>query len=172
MPNKKDEIENRFTAARHVMDDLCRAYYGMTWDEHERLHGGRGGSGGYLPLFTACLQMAAELAGKEFDPANYTELELWQLCELYAASGLSVQDFAERHLMRALEKAKFENDLKYDIDVANRLGIVPVTYLRRKKKSFQTTPLQDFALMARVLHFTGREVCEIVGVPYKEVTTE
>ena len=24
MPNKKDEIENRFTAARHVMDDLCR----------------------------------------------------------------------------------------------------------------------------------------------------
>ena len=39
MPNKKDEIENRFTAARHVMDDLCRAYYGMTWDEHERLHG-------------------------------------------------------------------------------------------------------------------------------------
>lgn len=98
MPNKKDEIENRFTAARHVMDDLCRAYYGMTWDEHERLHGGRGGSGGYLPLFTACLQMAAELAGEEFDPANYTELELWQLCELYAASGLSVQDFAERHL--------------------------------------------------------------------------
>ena len=98
MSNKKDEIENRFTAARHVMDDLCRAYYGMTWDEHERLHGGRGGSGGYLPLFTACLQMAAELAGKEFDPANYTELELCQLCELYAASGLSVQDFAERYL--------------------------------------------------------------------------
>lgn len=98
MPNKKDEIENRFTAARHVMDDLCRAYYGMTWDEHERLHGGRGGSGGYLPLFTACFQMAAELAGKEFDPAGYTELELWQLCELYAASGLPVQDFAERYL--------------------------------------------------------------------------
>ena len=89
MPNKKDEIENRFTAARHVMDDLCRAYY---------LHGGRGGSGGYLPLFTACLQMAAELAGKEFDPADHTELELWQLCELYAASGLSVQDFVERYL--------------------------------------------------------------------------
>ena len=36
----------------------------------------------------------------------------------------------------------------------------------------EPTPLQDFALMARVLHFTGREVCEIVGVPYKEVTTE
>jgi len=44
------------------------------------------------------IDRAAELAGKEFDPANYTELELWQLCELYAASGLSVQDFAERHL--------------------------------------------------------------------------
>ena len=42
--------------------------------------------------------MAAELAGKEFAPADYTELELWQLCELYAASGLSVQAFAERYL--------------------------------------------------------------------------
>ena len=35
----KREIENRFTNARRVMDDLCRAYYGMTWDEHERLPG-------------------------------------------------------------------------------------------------------------------------------------
>lgn len=39
----KREIENRFTNARRVMDDLCRAYYGMTWDEHERLHGEKGG---------------------------------------------------------------------------------------------------------------------------------
>ena len=35
------------------------------------------------------------------------------------------QQRREKALMRALEKAKFENDLKYDIDVANRLGIVP-----------------------------------------------
>ena len=35
----KREIENRFSNARRVMDDLCRAYYGMTWEEHERLHG-------------------------------------------------------------------------------------------------------------------------------------
>ena len=35
----KREIENRFSNARRVMDDLCRAYYGMTWDDHERLHG-------------------------------------------------------------------------------------------------------------------------------------
>ena len=39
----KREIENRFTNARRVVDDLCRAYYGMTWDEHERLHGEKGG---------------------------------------------------------------------------------------------------------------------------------
>ena len=39
----KREIENRFTNARRVMDDLCRAYYGMTWDEHARLHGEKGG---------------------------------------------------------------------------------------------------------------------------------
>lgn len=35
----KREIENRFRNAKKVMDDLCIAYYGMTWDEHERLHG-------------------------------------------------------------------------------------------------------------------------------------
>ena len=29
----KKEIEDRFINARHVMDDLCRAYYSMTWDE-------------------------------------------------------------------------------------------------------------------------------------------
>lgn len=28
----KREIENRFANARRVMDDLCRAYYGMTWE--------------------------------------------------------------------------------------------------------------------------------------------
>ena len=39
----KREIETRFVNARRVMDDLCRAYYGMTWDEHERLHGEKGG---------------------------------------------------------------------------------------------------------------------------------
>ena len=35
----KQEIERRFNNARNVMDDLCRAFYGMTWAEHERLHG-------------------------------------------------------------------------------------------------------------------------------------
>lgn len=35
----KREIENRFRNAKKIMDDLCIAYYGMTWDEHERLHG-------------------------------------------------------------------------------------------------------------------------------------
>lgn len=35
----KREIENHFCNAKKVMDDLCIAYYGMTWDEHERLHG-------------------------------------------------------------------------------------------------------------------------------------
>lgn len=50
------------------------------------------------------------------------------------------QQRREKALMRALEKAKFENDLKYDIDVANRLGVVPVTYLRRKKSRFRRRP--------------------------------
>lgn len=35
----KQEIESRFNNARRVMDDFCRAFYGMTWAEHERLHG-------------------------------------------------------------------------------------------------------------------------------------
>jgi hypothetical protein len=37
----KEEIERRFNNARNVMDDFCRAFYGMTWAEHERLHGER-----------------------------------------------------------------------------------------------------------------------------------
>lgn len=39
----KKEIESRFANAKKVMDDLCIAYYGMTWDEHERLHAARKG---------------------------------------------------------------------------------------------------------------------------------
>lgn len=42
----KREIEIRFSNVRRVMDDLCRAYYGMTWDEHERMHGKEGKENG------------------------------------------------------------------------------------------------------------------------------
>ena len=37
--SSKKEIELKLSNAKKVVDDLCRAYYGMTWDEHERLHG-------------------------------------------------------------------------------------------------------------------------------------
>lgn len=111
MPNKKDELENRFISNKRIMDDLCRDYYGMTWDEHERLHGRPGRLRRLSPLFTACLQMAAELAGKEFDPANYTELELWQLCELYAASRAVRTGFCGAvSVKRRNQNAKIEND--------------------------------------------------------------
>ena len=42
----KKEIEDRFANARHVMDDLCRAYYGMTWDEQIKCLGRREGIDG------------------------------------------------------------------------------------------------------------------------------
>ena len=40
----KREIENRFNNARRVMEDLCRAYYGMTWDELVKTLGKDGGN--------------------------------------------------------------------------------------------------------------------------------
>lgn len=33
------DLERQANNTRQLMDRLNRAFYGMTWDEHERLHG-------------------------------------------------------------------------------------------------------------------------------------
>lgn len=46
------------------------------------------------------LQMAAEAAGIEFDPATRTELEIRQLWELYTEEGVGLAELVGRHQER------------------------------------------------------------------------
>lgn len=41
----------------------------------------------------------AELAGKEFDPATRTELEIEQLYALYESEGKPMEEFVREHMM-------------------------------------------------------------------------
>ena len=78
------------------------------------------------------------------------------------------QQKREKALMAAMARGKVLKSLPRDIDVANRLNIPHCTFERHKKDAFQRLDLYKFGLMARTLGFTGREVCDIVGVPYDQ----
>lgn len=54
----------------------------------------------YLEDFICDLQEAAEAAGKDFDPATRTELELRQLWELYTEEGVGLSELVGRHQER------------------------------------------------------------------------
>ena len=41
--NKIKDLEAQARNTKHLIDMINEAYYGMTWDEHERLHGRKGG---------------------------------------------------------------------------------------------------------------------------------
>ena len=62
-------------------------------------------------------------------------------------------------------KAKVELGLLYDKEVAAMIGVDDATYGRQKKQNFQVMKLGDFSRMARMLHFSGKDVCAIIGVP-------
>lgn len=76
------------------------------------------------------------------------------------------QQLRERAVMKALARSQVDLALPYDKDVASHIGIERRCYCARKQNKFQRTSLEDFANMARRLHFTDREVCEIIGIPY------
>lgn len=52
----------------------------------------------YLEEFVCNLQEAAEAAGKDFDPATRTELEIEQLYALYEAEGKPMEEFVREHM--------------------------------------------------------------------------
>ena len=54
----------------------------------------------YLEDFICNLQEAAEPAGKDFDPATRTELEIRQLWELYTEEGVGLAELVGRHQER------------------------------------------------------------------------
>ena len=78
------------------------------------------------------------------------------------------QQKREKALMVAIARSTAELELTQDKDIAEFLGISAQSYHQYKKKKFQTPGLMLFSKMARRLHFTGREVCAVIGVPYED----
>lgn len=77
------------------------------------------------------------------------------------------QQKREKALMVAIARGAAEMELDTDKEVAEKLGMKPQNYSKAKKKHFQSPGFVMFCKMARILHFSGRELCTIVGVPYE-----
>ena len=75
------------------------------------------------------------------------------------------QQAREDTLRKAIAKAKIELGMEYDKDVAEMLGVCRGTLCCQQRKNFEPMKLWDFAKMARILHFSGKDVCDIIGVP-------
>lgn len=73
----------------------------------------------------------------------------------------------ERALRRAIARAQVDLDLPEDQDVARTLRIGSSTYSKRKKKLYEGFGFDKVSVMARELHFSAKELCEIVGVPFQ-----
>ena len=75
------------------------------------------------------------------------------------------QQAREDALRKAIAKAKIELGMEYDKDVAEMLGVCRGTFCSQQRKNFEPMKLWGFAKMARMLHFSGKDVCAIIGVP-------
>lgn len=75
----------------------------------------------------------------------------------------------EKALRVSVCRAKEEQDIRTDGDLAELLKIPKSTFYRHKNNSFQDMSLRDFAHMARRLKFTPKDLCDAIGVPYEEV---
>lgn len=81
---------------------------------------------------------------------------------------LTPQQRREKALLGAIGKHTAEMGLRRDCDIAARIGMSRQSWSKYRNKNFQMPGLLVFGLIARRLGFTGREVCEIVGVPYDD----
>lgn len=79
---------------------------------------------------------------------------------------LTEQQQREKALQRAIARARVDMDLPLDQDVAQTLGMGQSAFSKRKKEPYRGFGFDQVSQMARKLHFTGKELCEIVGVPY------
>lgn len=76
------------------------------------------------------------------------------------------QQQREKALQRAVSRAGADLGLPRDQDVAQALGMGQSTFSKRKKDLYRGFGFDRASQLARQLHFTGKEVCEIIGVPY------
>ena len=80
----------------------------------------------------------------------------------------AAQAAREKALMRAINRCQFELALDSKLKVSEFLRIPYSTFRFHMTDRCQTMKLRDFGEMARRLGFTGREVCDMLGVPYED----
>ena len=85
---------------------------------------------------------------------------------------MTEQQKRERALAVAVARARVDLDLPLDRDVSESLGESTATHSYRKKNPYRLYGWEEAGNMARRLHFTGREVCAILGVPYAPAEDE
>lgn len=83
------------------------------------------------------------------------------------AARLTEQQKRELALKVAIARGKAREGIPYDFVLAKKLDVSTPTFARYRSEGFQKVKLHTFGLMCRTLKFTGREVCEILGVPYE-----
>lgn len=66
----------------------------------------------------------------------------------------------------ALKRSMLEFGFLHEKDVAQYLNMSRSSFSSRKKDHFQKMSLLQFANMARRLHWSGKDVCAMIGVPY------
>lgn len=79
---------------------------------------------------------------------------------------MTEQQQREKALQRAVARAKVDMDLPRDQDVAQTIGMGQSAYSKRKQDLYRGFGFDRASQFARRLHLTGKEVCEIIGVPY------
>lgn len=72
----------------------------------------------------------------------------------------------EKALQRAVARARVDLDLPRDQDMAQALGMGQSALSKRKQDLYRGFGFDRASQLARQLHLTDKEVCEIVGVPY------
>lgn len=80
---------------------------------------------------------------------------------------MTEQQQREKALQRAIARARVDMDLPLDQDVADTLGLKRATFSDRKKDLYKGFGFDRASQIARQLRFTGRELCEIIGIPYE-----
>jgi transcriptional regulator with XRE-family HTH domain len=83
---------------------------------------------------------------------------------------MSEQEKQDKALCKAISRGMIDQMVENQRSLAEMIGVTPTTYSNYKKKNYHAISIQTFRKLAKKLHFTGREVCAIIGVRYEEDT--